>query len=144
MRVNIDINRAYTPDEIKEIMGWGDNLDLEDVSRAVMVLCDTVKRLETRCTEDKRGMPQAEDVKLQDEIRRLEAEAEIQNERFDALRLERDRVNAAYLDAMADNYLLEAENERLRRDITALTTGDAPGDMVEHGTGSLTSISGGA
>ena len=33
---------------------------------------------------------------------------------------------------------LEVENERLRADVTALLTGDAPGDMVEYGTGSLT------
>lgn len=36
--------QTYTPDEIREIMGWGDNLELDDATRAIMVLCDVVER----------------------------------------------------------------------------------------------------
>lgn len=111
MRVNIDVQRAYTPDEIRGFMGLGDNLCLHDVSQAVMVLCAVVKRQRVF-------------------IEVLQAE-------LGAVHKWIEGKHRAAEKTILD---LEAENEKLRSDITTLMTGDAPGDMVEHGTGSLTSI----
>lgn len=111
MRVNIDVHRDYTHDEIREIMGWGDNLELQDVTQAIMVLCDVVERQGVFITV------------LQAELGAVHKWIEGKHRAAEKTILD-----------------LEAENEKLRSDITTLMTGDAPGDMVERGTGSLTSI----
>ena len=46
-----DTFEARTADQIRDELGWTQDLQLADLTRAVMVLCRTVQRLEYRLKE---------------------------------------------------------------------------------------------
>ena len=41
-----DIYVTYSPDQIRDAIGWADAVSINDLVQAIMVLCNSVERLE--------------------------------------------------------------------------------------------------
>ena len=42
----LNIYEKYTPQQVKDAIGWNEKTDIGDLSEAIMILCDMIQKLQ--------------------------------------------------------------------------------------------------